>query len=120
MNDYQHEEEQETPKERETSPFGVSSVQGTLVPPRRRTKGSRVRSVEVSGQCSVCLDFFTVTLYALSGREWRVSETPRLTWRYRVGGERVLTHRPDLCDGRVTLWGAKDCLDDPRPATRSY
>lgn len=94
-----------------TSPFGVSS---SAFPRRGKKHSARVRSVEVSGQCCVCLDFFTVNLYCFRGREWRVSETPRVTWKYQSGGGRVLTHRPNLCNGLVKLWGSPDCLTEPQ------
>ena len=60
---------------------------------------SHARLYEISGQCSVCQDFFSVTISFVSGQPL-ITPTARLQWQ----GD-TLIHRPGLCNGKVTLYG---------------
>lgn len=70
----------------------------------RRARSTTHRSRSVTGQCSVCLDLFTVDLY-IDHHALCVSETSRIKW---TPGhvERELVHRPDYCNGKVRLYGS--------------
>lgn len=90
------------------------------IPPTTPTKKITVRKkrprrqhhsipIEISGQCSVCKDFFTILVFVERG-EQHVQETTRVKY---VGGEgteepRRLVHRPELCNGDITLYGSPE------------
>jgi hypothetical protein len=63
-------------------------------------------TIEISGQCTACKDFFTVELYPVRRaarpgvKYYRIALTSRL--RYQ---QRMLVHRPGVCGGSVKLIG---------------
>ena len=75
---------------------------------RPRKKRPRIHSVDILGQCSCCLDTFSVTIVRVY-EELIVQETPRLRWITR-GDETYLIHHPDLCRGKVKLYGSLEGL----------
>lgn len=102
--------------------FPVSSLADDLDATRLpvRTRSRMARTLEVCGQCSTCLDFFSVSLYFTRGA-WHVAETPRLKWSTRVlthedgtvERERILRHLPAYCaSGKVHLYGSQTTLNE--------
>lgn len=81
---------------------------------RPRRKRMRIHSTDILGQCSTCLDTFTVTIVRAYD-ELIVQETPRLRWITR-GTETYLIHHPDLCRGKVKLYGSLEGLY-PQPVS---
>lgn len=72
----------------------------------RRQRRHAIRSRQVTGQCSYCLDLFSVDLYYRNGTLY-VSETPRVKQVYGARGEPAqLIHRPDYCNAKVNLYGS--------------
>lgn len=69
------------------------------------------RSCEVSGQCSACLDFFTLSVYLVHGQP-AIADTPRVKWMPDPDdeGELTLIHRPELCHAKVKLYGSLEKL----------
>lgn len=100
-----------------SSTFSSPSIRSTSrKPPRSRM----ARTLEVCGQCTSCLDFFSVSLYFARGN-WHIAETPRLKWSTCVithedgtqEHERILRHLPVYCiSGKVKLYGSQTTLNE--------
>jgi hypothetical protein len=78
------------------------------------------QTIEISGQCQECKDFFTVELFPVrraarpGTKYYRVFLTNRLAYK-----NRQLIHRPGVCGGTVKLIGNLNIARYPNGRSQS-
>lgn len=86
-------------------------------PPRKKSVHDPPRSCEVCGQCSVCLDLFSVHVY-LFRDTLRIADAARLKWRGKTL-QHLHPFSPTLPVGKVSLYGSLDSLEWALPSTNA-